>query len=202
MLKGKYSKFWHFHRAEAGAKLFRHCNILTPFAELKGVGEDVKIRGDLPQKLNDDLTAILTSADVSVTIGKKKARGDTAKQARSKKPDQQRFWRELRDNYTKEVDQGMVEMMEKMLRTSVKSPAVMQELMKPLTQGELDRLFAPRQPPNTPFASIADADGFTGVTHSSDIGMLDGKPVFGPICPEGLKHRAGRTLRSDCVWQR
>ncbi|TKA56314.1 hypothetical protein B0A55_12480 [Friedmanniomyces simplex] len=179
MLKGKYSKFWHFHRAEAGANLFRHCNIFTPFAGLKGVREDVKIRGDLPQKLIDELTAILTSADVSVTIKKKKAQEDAARQARPKKPDQQRFWREMWDKYAKEGDQGMVDMMEKMMRHSVDSPALMRELMKPLTtQGDLRRSFAPRQPPTTPFASIADADGFTSVTHISDIGMLDGKPVF------------------------
>ncbi|KAK3633174.1 hypothetical protein LTR56_015950 [Elasticomyces elasticus] len=196
MLADKYGKYWQFGRKEAQAKLFIHCNILAPLMELKGVAEDVKVRGDIPQKMIDDMTATLSSTDVSPPTKKKKAEEAAEKQARPKKPDQQDFWREMRDKYMAKGDQGMVDMAEKMMSTSVMSPAVMEMLMAPPTREELMG-YGPTPPPPPPtyqtglVTEVSDDededdgedDSLATEALAGSIGMLNGKPVFGPPRP-------------------
>lgn len=128
MLKDKYGKYHRMSRAEANERLFTYCNILNPLRHLKGVAEDVKIRGDLPGAYIDELTAVLSVDDPMPAIKKKRADEEAAKQARRQKPDAQGFWAELFEKAKRKGDEGQAKLCAQMMRTSVKSPAVMADL--------------------------------------------------------------------------
>ncbi|KAK4888813.1 hypothetical protein LTR27_012344 [Elasticomyces elasticus] len=188
-IKDTHGKYWHLSVDEAFAHLAEHTVLFAPFLLLNEFAEYVSVRGDLPQKCIDDLTRVLSTKEVSSVIKKKKADDKAAKQARSREPGfDTSFWKDMWDKYTAQGDQGMVDMAEQMLRTSIKSPAVMEMLFAPPTQESLDRWNAER-----PQRAAAAAQGgvVTEVTGGDEevvateggIGMLNGKPVFGPPRP-------------------
>ncbi|KAK5726567.1 hypothetical protein LTR15_002452 [Elasticomyces elasticus] len=166
-------------------------------ADKYGVAEDVKIRGDIPQKMIDDMTATLSSTDVSPPTVKKKAEA-AAESSRPNKPDAQDFWREMRDkNLLPGGNKGIAATAEKMMRTSVKSPAVMAMLMAPPTREEMMCYgggYGPPPPPPPPThqpgivtkvsdeenEADEDNDLLTTEAHTGSIGTLNGKPIFGP----------------------
>lgn len=181
-------------RSEINTKLFRDINILEPLRRLKGVAQEASIRGDLPQAYKDELTKVLTSATPTCATKKKlqeKAAAERKRQAASTpSPSLAEF---ARDMLAKDpnADAGMRGLYQQLMRTSVKSPAVMAELFKEPTKEEIDRISAQCRADRV--ARDAEVEG-QGASEGeveeqvslSGIGVIAGKPIFGPPRPPGM----------------
>jgi len=189
MLKDKYGKHHHMKHAEAQQSLFKHCSLLDPLRNLKGIAEDVKIRGDLQSAYIEELTGTLSVTSPSAAIKKKQAQAVAAKKARRERPDQQKFWAELMEKAQAKGDHGQAELCANMIRTSVKSPAVMAELMRPPTKEDMDRYRAERAQAVSTGTATENDEGEDSRAENGvhgGIGVLNGKPVLGPPRPPGL----------------
>ena len=197
MLKDKHSKYHLVSRKEAPIKLFKHHKILDPLKHLKGIADDVKIRGDLPQAYMDELAKVLSKpvSDVSHRV-KKKREAEAAE--RKKRQDQEQesgfhaFMKQMAEQYKgTDTEQYYLDC----LKVPAKSPAVMADLFKPPTQEEMNgwRLIRQAGPPPGPPVSwddVTDAsedeEPYAELIPAGAIAMLDGTPVFGPVRPPAL----------------
>ena len=140
MLKDRYGEYHLVSRAEAPAKLFKYHKSLDPLRELKGIADDVKIRGDLPQAYMEDLTEVLSKpvSDVSGAVKKKRETEAAERKKRQEQEQNSSFYacmKRLAEKYKgTDAEQDYLEM----LKVSDKSPAVMADLFKPPTQEEMD----------------------------------------------------------------
>ncbi|KAK5708455.1 hypothetical protein LTR97_000996 [Elasticomyces elasticus] len=190
-LRDRFDKYYLFSRNEAMIKLSENNFLLEPFLSLTNFAEDVDVGGDIPQKLIDRLTRALSTPTVSLAIKKKKARDEATKALHraSVKPglSSQTYWKDIRD--TAIAGGTSTSLPDMMMRTSIKSPAVMEMLMAPPSQESLDRWNAER--PQRQAAAAAQGgvvtevsdDGNEGGTTHGGIGMLNGKSILGPPRP-------------------
>ncbi|KAK3684710.1 hypothetical protein LTR37_020004 [Vermiconidia calcicola] len=184
LIKDAHGKHYSFERGEAKAYFFKHITVLEPLRRLKGIADDVKIRGDLPQAYMDGLAKVLSVPTPPPAIKKKQMEEGVARKRREesrKGTGFHAFMKELADGY-EGSDPGMADYCRGMLKTSVMSPAVMADLMKPPTAEELERVR--RQPQEASESEDEDVtDGEDVEVIPGAIGILDGKPVFGPPRP-------------------
>ena len=203
-LKDDWGKYYHLSRAEAQRQLFTHCEaVLAPLLQMRAIAEAVYIRGDLPRALIDRLSTTMSAPDPSGTVKKKLADERARRQAlldkeRRKEAHQHDFWQKTLEKNLREGDQGGADLCRRMMATSMKSPAVMAELMAPPTREEMER-YSRRAAEMAPPAAVAAQGTVTEVGSdeggddvSTDggaggIGVINGKPVFGPPRPAGLK---------------
>lgn len=84
----------------------------------------------------------------------------------------------------REGDTAAAEMCAKMMRTSVKSPAVMEELFRPPTKKDLDHYRAERSGRmQSGTGTHVDEEDEPDAMASGGIGVLNGKVVYGPLRP-------------------
>ena len=197
MLKDKYGKYHLVSRKEAHVKLFKHHKILDPLKHLKGIADDVKIRGDLPQAYMDELTEVLSKSvtDVSHRV-KKKRETDAAERKKRQVQEQESgfhaFMKQMAEKYKgTDTEQYYLDC----LKVPAKSPAVMADLFKPPTQEEMNGRHQIRQagpPPGPPVSwddvtdASEDEEPYAELIPAGAIAMLDGTPVFGPVRPPAL----------------
>jgi hypothetical protein len=201
MLKDRHGKYHHVSRAEAAVKLFKYHKILDPLRALKGIAELMQIRGDLPGAYMEELKTIL-SVPTSKLGAIAKRKRETEEAERKKRQEQDKgsgfhaFMKTMVEKYKGTPDEKTYR---DMLKVSAKSPAVMADLMKPPTKEELERYrreYPVDQATAGPAGSTASSDSYANgdfVEEEEDIdvgsegvGMIDGKPVFGPPRPPGL----------------
>ncbi|KAK5746655.1 hypothetical protein LTR17_000671 [Elasticomyces elasticus] len=172
-LRDSYDKYYLFTRDGALAKLSENNSLLEPFLSLPDFAEDVDIGGDIPQKLIDRLTRVLSAPTVSLEVKIKMARDEATRAAQRAvfRPgmSSQTYWKDIRDAAVARGTSTSIP--DKMMRTSIKSPGVMEMLMSPLGQGSMH--YPPTQ---------AVAQGSVSAV-TDGIGMLNGKPIFGPPRP-------------------
>jgi hypothetical protein len=195
MIKDSHGNYHNVKKSEAHQYLFRHGNMLNSLRCLKGIADDVKIRGDLPQALMDELAVLHTSPHVAPALKKKQAAEQAARKDRQEKEKGTGFHAFMQEMLKKHEgkDPGMADFCRQALKTSVKSPAVLADLMMPPTLAEMDRIG--RQPFDMPSDHILAEDGGDAQSGESDddedemddnhggIGIINGKPVFGPVRP-------------------
>ena len=129
---------------------------------------------------------------------KRLARPKAAKAARGSESSESSMWKEMRDDALAKGNQGMTDMGEQMMRTSVKSPAVMQPSF-----GDVGGPFVSQQTGGntangaTGNNNASSATGNTGIgmtvksgndttVSSGGIGMVNGKVIFGPPRPPSI----------------
>ncbi|KAK5115396.1 hypothetical protein LTR85_009856 [Meristemomyces frigidus] len=197
-LKDKRGKYLTLKRAGVQQFLATHSKVLDPLRHLKGIAEDVKIRGDLPGAYIDDLTKTLLVNNPSTAVKKRQADEDAARQARRKQDDgQQEFWAELMEKNLREGDEGSAKLCAQMIRTSVKGPSFWADFMGPdfmgpASQESMDRHRAKRAA-RAAQGTVTEVDdeeeeeeeegAGDAAGHGGGIGVLDGKTVFGPPRP-------------------
>ncbi|KAK3708009.1 hypothetical protein LTR37_011702 [Vermiconidia calcicola] len=190
LIKDTHGKHYSFERGEAKAYFFKHITVLEPLRRLKGIADDVKIRGDLPQAYMDGLVKVLSAPTPPPAIKKKQMEAEVARKRREesrKGNDFHSFMKELADGY-EGSDPGMADYCRGMLKTSVMSPAVMADMMKPPTARELERICRRSQEASESEEEEEDVtDGEDIGVISGAIGVLDGKPVFGPPRPSAAQ---------------
>ncbi|KAK5131733.1 hypothetical protein LTR08_000622 [Meristemomyces frigidus] len=205
-LKDDYGKYYLLHRADAQRRLFAHCEgVLAPLLKLQGFAEAVRVRGDLPGALIDRLTATLSNPNPPAAVKKKLVDERARKQAgldeeRRAEDSKHDFFKNLMETNLRKGDQGGADLCRQMLGTSANSPVVWAELMPPPpSQEDLDR-WNDGRPAREAAAGAATAQGT--VTEVDDdgevadtgganggaggVGVLNGKPVFGPPRPPGM----------------
>ena len=92
------------------------------------------------------------------------------------------FFRELAVKNRQEGDHGAADLCEQMTRTTVKSPGVMEELFRPPTKERLDAWRDRRRSRDL----VIDESTDEIEDSSAGIGMLNGKPIFGPVRPADM----------------
>lgn len=190
-LKDKHGTNYFVWPEQAEECLFKHCGILDPLLHLSGVAEDVKVRGDLPQDYIDKQVKVL-SVSTPAPLTKKK---QTKEEAERKKRQRQRkttgfhaCMKELADKH-ESSDPSMAKFYRDALKAPVMSPALIHDLFKPPTQDELRLMHGGvrEQSNGEPTQAVAGLQGpSTSAVASSTsrgIGMLHGKPVYGPPRP-------------------
>lgn len=202
VLKDSYGKYYHVSRAEAPVKLFKYHSILDPLRNLKGIAEQVHIRGDLPGPYMEELKAVLSILESDLGAkAKKKREVDAAEQKKRQQKDKgssfHAFMKELAE---KHEGTGLGDLARDCLKVPAKSPAVMAELFAPPTPEELARFRRQDQTAQTPAMPSSSNESLSDFECDSDedegpqavdstaggIGSIGGKPVFGPIRPLGL----------------
>ena len=169
---------------------------MGPFKQWYGAAEEVNVRGEMPQAFIDQLVAALTNESQSSVTKKRLAKAKAAKAARASKSSESSFWKEMRDGALANGNQGMADMAEQMMRTTIKSPSVMQHLF-----GDLGGPFVSQQPGTNDAATGGNTThGMTGnvganvatntnngaAADNGGIGMISGMVVFGPPRPPGM----------------
>lgn len=82
MLKDCHGRYHYVKRAEVYQKIFCHGNILESLRCLKGIADNVQIRGDLPQAYMDKLTALLTAPARAPAMQQKQKSEEAARKSR------------------------------------------------------------------------------------------------------------------------
>jgi hypothetical protein len=197
MLKDRYGKYHLVSHEEAPVKLFKHHKILDPLKNLKGIADDVKIRGDLPQAYMDELTEVLSKpvSDISGAVKKKREAEAAERKKRQVQEQESGFHAFMKQMAEKYKGTGTEQHYLDCLKVPAKSPAVMADLFKPPTQEEMDGWRQIRQagpPPGPPVSwddvtdDSEDEESYTELIPAGAIAMLDGRPVFGPVRPPAL----------------
>ncbi|KAK3645540.1 hypothetical protein LTR56_002981 [Elasticomyces elasticus] len=167
---------------EAMIKLSENNFLLEPFLSLTNFAEDVDVGGDIPQKLIDRLTRALSTPTVSLAIKKKKARDEATKALHraSVKPglSSQTYWKDIRD--TAILGGTSTSLPDMMMRTSIKSPAVMEMLMAPPSQESLDRWNAER--PQRQAAAAAQEGAVTEILSLPAVRYTIGLVALAAMC--------------------
>lgn len=188
IIKDCHGKYHHVKRAEAYDYFFKYGTILAPLLCLKGIAEDVKVRGDLPQKYMDDLTTDLSVAGPAPVTKKKQIEEEVERKNREahRMPGFHALIKEFAKKHEGK-DDGMAEWYRDAIRTPDMSPAVLEELFKEPTKEELETSQSGALGSGSNVASFEDVTEFEqvdgGIPSSKHIGYLNGKPVFGPVRP-------------------
>ena len=105
MLKDMYGNYYCITREEASSKLLKYCHLLDPLRKLKGIADNVKVRGELPQALIDEFTNILSVPVADLGPVAKKNR-DLSKAEKKRKEEVKRpgpgchdFMKEMAEKY-------------------------------------------------------------------------------------------------------
>lgn len=190
MLRDRYGRVHCVKKSEV-ASIFEYCTVLEPLKALKGIAEDVKIRGDLPQTYIDELVGVLSVSNPA-PVTKKKQATERAQPKQAKMASARDFMEEMaRKNPGSEWHRDMAERFKKI---PVKSPAVMNMLMQPPTADEMARYAASTHQVANVGQSNESADDDDDLEPVGSIGRLEGgigtlhgKPVFEPVRPPYLE---------------
>ncbi|KAI5358666.1 hypothetical protein Slin14017_G109490 [Septoria linicola] len=174
-------KFHQFDEQEFHTKLFKNIHIIEPLKKLKGVAVQVDIRGDLPQRCIDELTSVLSVNDPG-PAGKRALRSKAAAASKKAPSDSLQSFAAEKLAEDPNMDPGMKALYQQLTRTSVKSPAVMSQIFPELYNGSM---YPPGYGSEQSTEHVTEQDG-TPALPVGGIGVIDGRPVFGPRRPPSM----------------
>ncbi|SMQ48237.1 unnamed protein product [Zymoseptoria tritici ST99CH_3D7] len=164
-------KLHSFRPNEFDTKLFKNIKILEPLKKLKGITEQIDIRGDLPTTYINELIKVLAVTNP----GPAAKRAQKAKAAvASKQPKHtgglQAFAAEqLAKN--PDMDAGMRKLYEDCMKTSRKSPAVMRKIFPEMYDGSMTPGTPITMPDDLPPAAMQAA---TAIAAGSGVDVVNG----------------------------
>ncbi|KJY01464.1 hypothetical protein TI39_contig290g00027 [Zymoseptoria brevis] len=174
-------KLHSFRPNELDTKLFKNIKILEPLKKLKAITEQVDIRGDLPTTYINELAKVLAVTNPGPAAKRtQKAKAAVASKQPKHTGGLQAFAAEqLAKNPN--MDAGMRKLYEDCMKTSRKSPAVMRKIFPEMYDGSMTPGTPITMRDDLPPAAIAAGSGIDVV--NGGIGVLNGKPIFGPVRP-------------------